>query len=159
MPAYLRRVTAGGSGEAVGPRITYGPTQSARSIQTVTTDTNFVPAKLGAQATAAVEAARQRGVHSGPAHHVSELPNVSNGASGSPVSRAGLSGTQLEGCVSALAPRRTVLLVEEALFEGKPATIIVAAATKLYQAEVWVVGAACSTARHDVLDHLKLAHI
>jgi hypothetical protein len=144
------------AGQSVGPRVTYGPGTSSRSIQTVTSTTNFVPARLAAQAEDAVRAARLKGVHSGP-NQVSALPDVHSSSAGVPVGRAGVSNSQLESCIDAIVPGRTVLLVELAKFKGKDATIIVTAATKVLRAEAWVVGPLCSAAHHDVLDHVTLA--
>jgi len=50
-----------------------------------------------------------------------------------------------------------VELVETATFEGQPATIIVTQQTATHSAEVWAVGAACSAAHPDVLDHQTLS--
>jgi len=50
-----------------------------------------------------------------------------------------------------------VLLVEEAKYDGKPATIIVTAATGNHRAEVWAVGPSCTATHPDVLAHQSLA--
>jgi hypothetical protein len=52
---------------------------------------------------------------------------------------------------------KTVLLVDQALYEGKPAMIIVTAQTATHRSDVWAVGPACSASHPDVLEHLTLA--
>jgi hypothetical protein len=70
-----------------------------------------------------------------------------------------LNGVQLAGCVSRFSSGRTVQLVENARFKGKPATIIITTAPSGQAAEVWVVGESCSASHGDVLDHVKVARI
>ncbi|MGH3407676.1 MAG: hypothetical protein ACRDRJ_35025, partial [Streptosporangiaceae bacterium] len=62
----------------------------------------------------------------------------------------------LSGCVSLIAAGRPVLLVDIATFDRKPATIIVTARKGPAAAEVWVVGAGCSSSTRDVLTHRAL---
>lgn len=140
----------------VGPSINYGHGGSAKTIPTVHASTNFVPSKLGVQAAAAVQAARLRGAVG--------TQKATNAPAARPTGTAAASGaavasSSLSGCINALAPGQSVVLVELARFEGKPATIIVTAATSSRSAEVWVVGDGCSASHSDVLDHLKLARI
>ena len=140
--------------------MSYGHSPSARSIQVVTSDTNFVPAALADQATDAVRAARLKGVHSVPVQHAATGPSASSSAAaGNFSTRAGLSNSQLEGCLDKVAPGRSVLLVEVAKFKGSDATIIVTAASGSHDAEAWVVGPACSASSRDVLDHVTLKHL
>jgi hypothetical protein len=66
----------------------------------------------------------------------------------------------LTSCVDKLAAGKTVLLVELAKFDGKPATIIVVAASKpAGSADVWAVSPSCSAGNTHVLDHSVVAHI
>jgi hypothetical protein len=151
---------SGAAGQSVGPRVSYGHSPSARSIQVVTSDTNFVPATLADQATDAVRAARLKGVHSVPVQHAATGPSASSSAAaGNFSTRAGLSDSQLEGCLDKVAPGRSVLLVEVAKFKGSDATIVVTAASGSHDAEAWVVGPACSASSRDVLDHVTLKHL
>jgi hypothetical protein len=62
----------------------------------------------------------------------------------------------LSGCVSRIAAGRTVLLVDVARFDHKPATIIVTARQGAAAAQVWVVGPGCSASARDVLAHRAL---
>ncbi len=158
--APAARPDSGAAGQSVGPRVSYGHSPSARSIQVVTSDTNFVPATLADQAAEAVRAARLKGVHSVPVQHAVTGPSASSSAAaGNFSTRAGLSSSQLEGCLDKVAPGRSVLLVELAKFKGSDATIIVTAASASHDAEAWVVGPACSASSRDVLDHVTLKHL
>jgi hypothetical protein len=154
-------VSGAATAQAVGAAVNYGHGGSAHSIPTVTSTTNFVPSKLATQAAAAVEAARLQGVHSGPPVTSQPLPTANTAGSDlrSFAAASRLSGMQLAGCIDQFAPGHTVQLVEDASFEGKPATIIVTTAPTGSAAEVWVVGESCSASRSDVLDHLKVASI
>lgn len=154
-------VPGAAASQAVGAPVNYGHGNAARSIATVTSNTDFVPSTLAVQATAAVEAAQLEGATPGPA--VRNQPLLT-----SPASTAGLrnatgtsrlAGSQLAGCIDQFASGRVVQLVENAKFNGKPATIIVTKALSSPAAEVWVVGESCSADRSDVLDHLRVAHI
>jgi hypothetical protein len=143
---------------SLGPNVTYGgDTTPTRTIQTVTSDTNFVPQRLGPQVVAAVRAARLSGAVGAPHSSTGTLPpatsgtDIKNSADGAAMSQA-----QLAGCLDRLAPDRAILLVDLAKYSGKPATVIVAAANSSLSAEVWVVGHGCSASRGDVLDHRKL---
>jgi hypothetical protein len=62
----------------------------------------------------------------------------------------------LSGCVSHVAAGRTVLLVDVAHFDHKPATIIVTARKGPVAAQVWVVGSGCSATTSDLLAHQVL---
>jgi hypothetical protein len=56
-------------------------------------------------------------------------------------------------------------MVERAKFEGKAATILVAAPASVSrtspprEAEIWALGDACSATSSDVLDHVKVARL
>jgi hypothetical protein len=150
------------SSQAIGATINYGHGTAARSIQTVTSATDFQPSTLAREAVAALEAARLQGMHAGPPviNQFAE-PSASSDSSGlrATASTHALTGAQLAGCVGRFAPGRVVQLVEDARFKGKPATIIITTAPSGRAAEVWVVGNSCSARKSDLLDHLKIAHI
>jgi hypothetical protein len=141
----------------LGPDIRYGAQASTKTIRSVTSDTNFTEARLGAQALTAVQAAAARGdlggqATAGPAPKAAASP-AQGGAGGS----SPLSESELASCVDGLVGNRTVLLVEQAKYEGTPATIIVTAQTATRGAEVWAVGRTCSASHPDVLNHLMLS--
>jgi hypothetical protein len=156
-------VPGAASSQAIGAPINYGHGTDARSIQTVTSATDFEPATLAAQAVAALEAARFEGMHTGPPV-INQFGNAPTAATSSGGLRAtakqhDLTGPQLAGCVGRFAPGHAVQLVEDARFKGKPATIIITTAPSGRAAEVWVVGTSCSATNSDLLAHLKVAHI
>lgn len=153
---------------ALGPDVTYGRPGSTHTIHAVRAGTDFVPAQLTSQAIAAVHAARLRGASAAGAPSVSAPPvsapsaanrsSVSSGAAGSAAPGSGTSA-RLAGCIDLIAPGRTVLLVELAKYEGRPATIIVTAASGATQAAAWVVGDSCSATSSDVLAHVQLGRL
>ncbi len=63
----------------------------------------------------------------------------------------------LPGCVARIAAGLRPQMVDEARYNGRPATIIVLPATAPGPAQVWVVGAACSGSRSDVIAHVAMA--
>lgn len=156
-------VPSAAASQAIGASVNYGHGAAARSIQTVTGATNFLPSKLVAQATAALHAAQMEGVRSGPP--------ISNqfAFSAAPTSSSGLAkvtrnhvlaGAHLAGCIGRFAtPGVTVQLVDNARYQGRPATIIVTTERSGGAADVWVVGESCSASHSDLLDHVKVAHI
>ena len=132
----------------------YGHAGIYKTIRTVSSNTNFEPSKLSAQVVAAVGAARQRGAvgFSGPA-----VPAASAGANATDKTVGPSSTNALPGCLDRIVGNQTVLLVELARYTGRPATIIVTAASTTQSAQVWVVAPACSASHPDVLDHLRLS--
>jgi hypothetical protein len=139
-----------------GADVHYGEPTSTKSVQMVDSNTNFTKANFGAEADAAVRGAKLRGTLGGQANAgpaPTSRANSPNGASGS--SAPGVS--QQASCLDGVAGNRTVLLMDQAKFDGKPATIIVTAQTAAHDSEVWAVGPSCSASHPDVLDHLTLA--
>lgn len=139
-----------------GPNVSYRQAGATKSLATVTADTNFTGAKLGAEAVAAVKAARQNGVVPGSAA-------VSKSAASAPAATHATGASQgtnspnqgrLTGCVDKIAAGKAVLLVELANFDGRSATIIVIASVNSNSASVWAVRSTCSAANTQVLDHV-----
>jgi len=151
--------SSGGSAAAPATRqLSLGPVvpYEGKTFQTVHSPTNFTRADLGAQATAAVHAAELKGVAG--AHAASAPAPTGNGTVGSGTASQGQARqSSLTSCLGAVVGTRPVELVETATFEGQPATIIVTQQTATHSAEVWAVGAACSAAHPDVLDHQTLS--
>jgi anti-sigma factor ChrR (cupin superfamily) len=140
-----------------GPSVQYGEPTSTKTVRTVSADTNFTPEKLGRQALAAVEAAKLRGVLGAqPTTGAAPTANAKS-AKSTAVGGTTPSEPQLASCLDGIVGSKSVLLVETARFEGKPATIIVTAQTTTREAEVWAVGPTCSASHPDVLDHLRLS--
>jgi hypothetical protein len=134
----------------LGPTVSYGEN---KTVHTMTSATNFTRADLGSQAIAAVRAAQLS------APRATTGPGATGSASGAKSSATGVptaAPSSLASCLDGIVGARSVQLVEKAYFEGKPATIIVTAATAGHLAEVWVAGPSCTAAHPDVLDHLTL---
>ena len=62
----------------------------------------------------------------------------------------------MSGCVTRITGGQRPLMVDESRYDGRPATIIVLAATAQQLTEAWVVGPACSASRSDVIVHTSL---
>jgi|SRR5580704_3659870 hypothetical protein len=141
----------------LGPSVHYGEPSSSKTVRTVTSDANFTSARLGEQAAAAVEAARLReagGAQSAPAAVPTSHANAarSSAAGGGAATESGLAS-----CLDGIAGNKTVVLVEQAKYDGNPATIIVTAQTATSDAEVWAVGPDCTASHPHVLNHLRLS--
>jgi hypothetical protein len=151
---------ATGQQMSLGPRVTYGQPGALHTINAVQSSSNFLPAKLTTQAVAAIHAAKAK--HISASQPTFSSPGASRAqSSSSGVSAAPSSGiaSRLAACINLIAPGRTVLLVDIAKFDGKPATIIVIASLAASPAEAWVVGSTCSAASKDILDHAVLSHV
>jgi hypothetical protein len=147
-----------------GPDVTYGSPGSQHTIHSVSSSTNFVPGMLRNQALGAYYEAEQRGEAdnqasanaNGPAS-LGPLPTSTtasvSGVAGRPV------GSRLAGCIDALGPGRSVLLVDIAKYAGEPATIIVFGSTATSQAEVIVTADSCSYLNPTVLARAPLGHL
>jgi hypothetical protein len=144
----------------LGPDVTYGHPGALHTIHEVQSSADFAPASLRTQVADAVHAARTKGASaakptvSAPAPSQAQINSSSGSATPSfgPVAR-------LAGCLNLIAATRTVLLLDIARFEHKPATIIVLAATASSPAEAWVVGSSCSASGKDVIAHAVLKHL
>jgi hypothetical protein len=143
-----------------GPMIGYGHNQRVR---TVSTGTDFVPAKLGPEVRTAMSDARQSGVAPGATGSAqSHAAATSLNSAAAPSNISPLHGTtqvRLGGCVGKLAAAAKVLLVEVAKYEGRPAAVVVVAAARTGAADVWIVGLTCSATNSHVLDHQVITHI
>jgi hypothetical protein len=131
---------------AYGPLVQYGRPGRLATIRPVRTFTDYRPAQLSRQVTAALAAtgnapAVSPGSHAGPA----------------PQTFGGLRTGQLAACVSRIAGGRNVRLVDVAQLNGAPATVIVTAAHGPAAAQIWVVGPGCSRSVSDLLAHQPLA--
>jgi hypothetical protein len=131
---------------AYGPLVQYGRPGHLATIRPVRTFTDYRPAQLSRQVSAALTATRNApavgpGSHAGPA----------------PQTFSGLRTGQLAACVSRIAGGRNVRLVDVARLNGAPATVIVTAAQGPAAAQIWVVGPGCSRSASDVLAHQPLA--
>jgi len=141
---------------SLGPDVTYGQPGSRHTIRAVNSDTNFVAAHLRTQAISAVHAAEARGAIAAPsASAATQLTgSAADTAPGRPVT-----ASRLAGCIGLIAPRRTVLLIEIARYQGTPATLIVTAATGVNEAGAWVAGSSCSATTKDVHTQAALGNL
>jgi hypothetical protein len=142
---------------SLGPDVTYGRPGSLHTVRAVDSHTNFVAAHLRAEAISAVGTAESR-----EAFAPQPSARIAAPLTGSAVDLAadfaadGPSAGRLAGCVRLIAPGRTVLLIDIARYQGKPAAVIVTASTVVSEAEVWVVGSSCSASTRDVLTQAPL---
>jgi hypothetical protein len=145
---------------SVGPEVTYGRPGDLHTIHSLQSNANFAPDKLSAQVVDAVHAAQARGLSaSEPTFNPPGTSRAQAGnAAGSAAPSSGLA-SRLAACINLIAPGRVVVLVDQARFEGTPATIIVIAALAASPAEAWVVGSGCSAASKDILGHVVLGHL
>lgn len=134
--------TSGGTFNSPTGRIQYQHDGRASVITPVQSGTNYRSARLTQQASSVIAAHR--------AQFSSAVPAATPNSSTITPPRT------LSGCVSRIAAGRTVLLVDVARFDHKPATIIVTARQGAAAAQVWVVGPGCSASARDVLTHRAL---
>jgi hypothetical protein len=140
---------------SLGPDVTYGQPGLLHTIRAVESHVNFVPAHLRAEAISAVHAAED--LDAFPAlQSASTAASLTGGvADPSPDSP---SARRLAGCIGLLAPGQTVVAIDVARFQGKPASVIVTAATVVSEAEARVVGPSCSATTKDVLTQAALGY-
>jgi hypothetical protein len=140
---------------SLGPDVTYAQPGLLHTIRAVESHMDFEAAHLRAEAISAVHVAED--LDAFPA-----LQSASTGASlTGGVAEASFdspSARRLAGCIGLLAPGQTVLLIDVARFQGKPASVIVTAATVVSEAEARVVGPSCSAMTKDVLTQAALGY-
>ena len=140
---------------SLGPDVTYGQPGLLHTIRAVESRVNFIPAHLRAEAISAVHAAED--LDAFPALQSASTAASLTGGVADP-KPDGPSARRLAGCVGLLAPGQTVLLIDVARFQGKPASVIVTAATVVSEAEARVVGPACSATTKDVVTQAALGY-
>jgi hypothetical protein len=138
-----------------GPDVTYGQPGLLHTIRAVESHMNFVAAHLRAEAISAVHVAED--IDAFPALRSAGTAASLTGGIADP-SPDSPSARRLAGCVGLLAPGQTVLLIDIARFQGKPASVIVTAATFVSEAEARVVGPSCSATTKDVLTQTALGY-
>jgi hypothetical protein len=140
----------------VGPHVTYGEPGSLDTIRAVESGVNFVAAHLRAQAISAVHAAET--VEAFAREPSASTAAPLHGSAAAPAAD-GPSASRLADCIGRIAPSRTILLVDIARYQGKPAAVIVTAPTVVSEAEAWVVGTSCSATTKDVLTQASLGEV
>ena len=119
------------------------------SLTPVTSGTDFTPANLRSQVRRLLD---RYGTAAGTAPRA--LHSSASAAGKGPV--GGIPVQTLQDCVSRIAGRQRVLLVDVARYEGRTATVIVTGAPGGTE-QVWVVGTGCSSTGSDLLTHVTLA--
>ena len=139
---------------SLGPDVTYGQPGLLHSVRAVESRADFVPAHLRAEAISAVHAAEDLEAFPAlqSASTATTMGGVAEASFDSPNAR------RLAGCIGLLAPGQTVLLIDLARFQGRPASVIVTAATVVSEAEARVVGPSCSAVTKDVLTQAALGY-
>jgi hypothetical protein len=140
---------------SLGPDVTYGQPALLHTTRAVESHVNFVAAHLRTEAISAVRAAE--GLDAFPAQQSANTAALITVSAADP-SSDGPSARRLAGCVGLIAPGQTVLLIDVARYQGKPAEVIVTAPTVVSQAEVRVVGSSCSATKKDVLTQAALGY-
>jgi hypothetical protein len=140
---------------SLGPDVTYGQPGLLHTIRAVESHVDFMAAHLRAEAISAVHAAED--LDAFPALQSASTAASLTGGVADP-RPDGPSAKRLAGCIGLLAPGQTVLLVDVARFQGKPASVIVTAATVVSEAEARVVGPSCSATTKDVLTQAALGY-
>jgi hypothetical protein len=140
---------------SLGPNVTYGQPGLLHTIRAVESHVNFVAAHLRTEAISAVHAAED--LDAFPAQQSASTAALLT-ASAADRSSDGPSARRLAGCVGLIAPGQTVLLIDIARYQGKPAEVIVTAPTVVSQAEVHVAGSSCSATNKDVVAQTALGY-
>jgi hypothetical protein len=135
-----------------GPAVAYRQSGHTHSIKSVQSATNFRAATLvrQVQATLAAQRVTNSGREIQEPNSEQQLGSTS-AASPSPGPTGTSSLTKLRGCVDRIAAGRSVLLVDIAKYEGRPATIIVVQPPSSSKAQVYAVGAGCASGASDIL--------
>ncbi|HEY2576174.1 MAG TPA: hypothetical protein VGI74_07680 [Streptosporangiaceae bacterium] len=119
----------------------------AAGLQVIESGTGYLPGRLASQAQAVLAS---HPVNAAAPH------GTSTGTSGTSVGAPGISG-QLQSCVRLVTGGLQPLLVDEARYQGQPATIIVLPATAGRAGQVWVTGPSCSATNRDLITHTQLS--
>ena len=140
---------------SLGPDVTYGQPGSLHTVRAVESHANFVASHLRAEAISAVHAAEAVDVF--PAQPSASTASSLTGSAADPSAHEP-SARGLAGCIGLIAPGQTVLLIDIARYQGKPASVIVTAATVVSEAEAWVAGSSCSATTKDVLTQAAVGY-
>ena len=149
-PLIQHETGPGGTSNAMGPDEA-GPRNgpdlrlSAGRVPVVRSGTDYQPGRLAAEAAAVL--ARY------PAHSANSTvaPAATGAASSGPVS-----SSALRGCVALVTGGTLPRLVDQARYQGRPATVIVQVPVGGHTGHVWVVGPACSASQRDLIAHTAL---
>ena len=155
-PSPSESSASSGAASAAGPAARAGANAAAGDggLTVISSGTDYRPGQLAGQV--AVVLARYPVPAAGQPVPVPTWAAASSAAQPRPVQQpSGLAA--LPGCVARIAAGLRPRMVDEARYNGHPATIIVLPATAPGPAQVWVVGPACSGSRSDVIAHVAMA--
>jgi hypothetical protein len=141
-----------------GPDVTLTSSSGREvNIRTASTSVNYVPQHMQTQVDSAMTQAKDDGLIKSNM----TATNLPNGSAERDFNTPtdGATARRLAGCIERLAGTRVPVLVEQAKYEGVPATIIVLKAVASHPAEVLVVGVNCSAQLSDELAHHVLKHL
>ncbi|MGH3155717.1 MAG: anti-sigma factor family protein [Streptosporangiaceae bacterium] len=133
--------SAGSGGQAESPRAPAA--LPAAALRVTDSGTNYLPGKLAAQARSVLAATDT------PA-----LGGLKTGANSKAPYSA--SDTQLRACASLVTGGVAASLIDEARYQGRPATIIVLAGAGGRPGHVWVAGPGCLAGHRDLIAHAEL---
>jgi hypothetical protein len=139
-PAYGSRglpTVAGGSADLA-------PLPTAK-LHLTASGTDYQPGKLASQVTSVLS--RQ---------FLGQDAGTSGTKQTTPSSASSGTEDQLRACVTQITGGTPPRLVDQARYQGRPATIIVQAAASGQPQQVWVVGPACSAGHPDLIAHTEL---
>jgi hypothetical protein len=145
------------AGLRFGPDVTLTASGHEVNLRTASTTTNYRPQNMQAQ----VDSAMTQATDDGLIKSNMQAMNLPNGPAARDFNTAteGATAQRLAGCIERVAGTRIPVLIEQANYEGVPATIIVLKAVASHPAEVLAVGVNCSALLGDVLDHQVLKHL
>jgi hypothetical protein len=155
-PSSSESSASSGAASAAGPAARAGANAAAGDggLTVISSGTDYRPGQLAGQV--AVVLARYPIPAAGQPVPVPTSAAASSAAQPRPVQQPSRLAA-LPGCVARIAAGLRPRMVDEARYNGHPATIIVLPATAPGRAQVWVVGPACSGSRSDVIAHVAMA--
>jgi hypothetical protein len=131
----------------MGPDISSGGSSisvAGGTVPVLHSGRDYLPANLTAQAEA--ELGRPPGTN----EHATSSP-------GTIIAGGSQTAAALAGCVRRVTGGVVPTLVDQARYQGRPATVIVQAPAAGRAGQVWVTGPGCSSAHPDLLTHAQLA--
>lgn len=136
-PAHRPAMTMGPNARGVKSNGSLAPPPMAGQVQVIESGTDYLPGRLASQARAALAGQASKPARAGPL----EAPGPTS---------------QLQSCVKAVTGGRSPLVVDEALYQGRSATIIIAPPSAGQAGKVWVTGPACSATNSGIITETQL---
>lgn len=133
----------------VGPDISSGGSSisvAGGTVPVLHSGRDYQPANLTTQAEAELG-------------HSSESTHQAASSPGTIIAGGSQTAAALAGCVRRVTGGVAPTLVDQARYQGQPATVIVQAPAAGRAGQVWVTGPGCSSAHPDLLAHAQLAEV